>query len=315
MRAYKNCEFSAYVFDKDGLNYKKEQTEPMKVGTYVHKMLEFCHRKGNKVHDLSNLEQSFLFVRGENMRDAQIIAKAYNYLQQLQRYYNNSYDALLDMTVVEVEYKFKNNGYSGIVDLIVTDGKDYYIVDYKTSSSVLSLSQRVLYDEQLQLYSISTKYPITGVYFVGIKTKEVYTTGARTKTGKISTSKTNKVSYESFAELLDNEGIPYHKYKDYLGWLRVEGTNNVIAYNEFSENMLGNTMARLEEQAMRILNIDSIDDCKPNPSYKCVNCPVLNQCLDAQNGITPDFTSLNKPEDSGVKVMFDVNKVNEDLFG
>ena len=311
IRQYKNCEVKAYVFDKNGLGYKQEPSESMLLGTYTHKLLEGCHIIGNKVKDLTRLDAVYLTLRQENMKDAQLVNKAYNFVQQLQRFYERSNDPLLDMVVVESEIRFDFDGYSGIIDLVVTDGTNYYVVDYKTSKSVLDFGKRILFDEQLQLYCVGSKYTIKGAYFVGIKTKEVMPTAMRTSTGKISVSKSNKVSYESFVAVLQEEGIPQSKYTNYIDWLKSEGANNVIEYAEYSPTQISFTMKRLEDNKERIESISSLSDCVPNVSYKCVSCPIMYQCLQLQQGIEPDFSALDKPE----RVKVSLASLNKELFG
>lgn len=320
-RNYDECEVSAFVFDKYRLGYSISSSAPMDKGSYVHKLLEMVQEVGKKVHELNDVDVAYMKVLRANPIDAMVIGQAYNIVQQYERFIKNTTHEFRNLTIVSIEVKFKNTKYSGVIDLILVDDDGYYyIADFKTSDNVIKFHTSILMDEQLQLYSFAAEYPIKGVYFIGLKSKLAERSAFKGDGGRIRTSKTNRMSYELFKELLIEAGLPFSKYEKYLYWLENLGRNNIIAYNEFTDDMLINTMERLDKARQHIVSLQDITQCKPTITYTCHECPIFLQCAAMQEKKPYNFAHLEKPEKKDVTFTFGsgnktVDEYNEDLFG
>lgn len=309
MTSYQTCERSGFVYDKHRMNYARDGSRPMDLGSAAHSLLENYHSVGKPLREHNSLQNSYKLIVNDAKQNYEIVSASILMIQQYERYLHRLIKEghwYCDLIVLATEYKFSYKGVSGIFDLIVFDPRDgkIYVVDYKTTKSQLNSfytsiagsEQFAIYQTMLQRLDLGTDFEgveVGGVIVVALKTKPVLATVFKTKGGKLSVSKSNKTSYEVFTQYLIDNGLPFYHYSDYIDWLGDEGASNKVFEHTYTQFECDVIFKKFQRRRTHILGIKSLEDCEYNTTYTCApKCGIYQQCLAMRAGRQPDFGRL-----------------------
>lgn len=313
--AYDKCELYAYVTDKHkGIDLQRTSNKAMDLGTAIHTLLENLHDVGKPMRDYNSLDGVYASILNDNADNFDVVSAALSIVQQYIRWLDRitkEKHYYADLIVLAKEYRFSQDGMSGVFDVVVfnPDDSKIWVIDYKSTKSqvgsfpraMLGMEQFILYHEMANRIHFGTDFvghKIGGVIAVVLKTKPVTPTVQLTKTNKISTAKAQHTSYEVFSGYLIEKYIPFHKYQDYLDWLLEDGASNgvyEISYTEYERQYVFNKFTDNNE---RIQSLNNIHDCAMSRTYTCASkCRIYEQCLDIGAGRTVSFEQV--PQHTG----------------
>lgn len=209
---YKECPYR-YKLNKI-YDFQRKKTIENFYGNLIHESLEYINKTiiNNKYLNIEEIENRYyssyeIMKKKENLYlDNDVLKKGLN---QILNYYNND---LIKMKIVDVEknlFVFRENyTIEGKLDLIIQDGENLKIIDFKTGSDNLDNESLENYIAQIKLYcyllSMNSEKKVLGgyIYFVKNQNKiEIpYTLGDEEEILKDFDSITEQISNGMFSE-------------------------------------------------------------------------------------------------------------------
>lgn len=138
--------------------FKDEESAFTQYGKFVHSILEKYYKHELELFDLADVykngyydmvTEDFPTMFGKSLEDI--------YYDAGEEYFTSFEDEFFDYKIVDVEKKFVtkigDSYFTGVIDLILTDGKDYFIVDHKSKGKFKSKKEHSEYLRQLYLYA------------------------------------------------------------------------------------------------------------------------------------------------------------------
>ena len=143
-------------------NYGFEQShsEYRVYGLIAHSILDQIHQR--KIQGLEVNDDEIEFIIDRTVQNNKNIDKDGSWLKKVKdgilSYWHN-YGSIWDIQASEYEFYDIRKGYTltGIVDLIIRDGNDITIVDFKTTNKPIDKKTRTKYIEQLSMYAMALK--------------------------------------------------------------------------------------------------------------------------------------------------------------
>ena len=184
-------------------------------------------------------------------------------------------------TEVPFEFEVANAKFRGVFDGIVERGGKYWILEHKTATQIKT--EHTLRDKQISVYVLAAQtlgVPVSGVIYNTLK-KAVPQKPKILKSGKLSKSLGQNITYESYLQAIHELGQSPSLYEDVLSQLRER--ENPFFHRE--------SVTRTEETAKAVLkDIEQTEKLKQgivqagyfprNDTKDCAwDCPFSELCL------------------------------------
>jgi len=181
--------------------------------------------------------------------------------------------------------------FGGTIDLLLVQGKNWWVVDHKTSGSKPSAAG-ISVDEQLTSYCYLI-WRSTGVVPAGavynVLLRRALEEPRMLKSGQLSQDKTQRVVYENYVQAIKDNGLSLADYGDFLQFLSERGWSEFFIREGSvrNENELRAFEKRLYYKYTQMLQAIRFPDnlAYPEPStWKCGYCQFQAACKSLCDG-------------------------------
>jgi hypothetical protein len=250
-QSFLNCRKQWFYQWVEGIEAKRPDAK-LFFGTAFHKWLEYYYNSGcNKI--LADLETS-TWINEQDTKDMDQVAidDMMNLMRGVAEHYHNTYgETDKNFKVIETEMEFlvkldEDLFMTGTIDLVYeVDGKIRFM-DHKTVASISMYEEKAVMDRQISRYWWALKMIAAGIGRVKDKENDVWVTSQALKdktidgfdynliakdfpkepkvlkSGKLSTDKSQKTTYEKYMDKIEELNLQFFDYDEILKYLKTK---------------------------------------------------------------------------------------------